>query len=161
MVKRTITLTEAVGLKKKLEIARNEVNEEIRVLMEEKTVDTDKVEILESKCDNIVDLILDLHEKIQEANLNKGKGETNSNAKNIKLLSELNTKRGYRASFNVKGKELTEQIKKNLKGIDEEMEKISSKLSKFNVSQKIKIIIPDSLIEKKDDDTYVAGIYLS
>lgn len=147
MSTKTITLSKAVELKTKLETARSEVYEKIKEAYESNN--KEEIDKLEKQVDDIIDLILNLHVKIQEINLDKNKRKPN--VWWIKWYSELKIRKNLESSIDVKGNTEKQKIKiEKIKQLSEEMNKISVELSTFNTSKKIKISFPETLIKELD-----------
>jgi hypothetical protein len=145
-MKKTIILSKAISLKDELERAKLKDNERIKELYKTKnkkgelseTVQQEITEIQQLQSDKST-LLVQLTELIAEQNLKVGKGEKFSNTYYIKYRSER-----------VQEKKLLEEIgvtNNKIREISMEIDRLDGKLSKFNLSHKVKIEVSQEILD--------------
>jgi hypothetical protein len=153
--KTKIKLASAVSLKDLLEKRISKIN---AIILRNNSVikgDTRNVDIpeLEEERRKKSELLIELHEKILEANLRKLDGEEHSNAYYIKKKSELERERIFLQSLNVqhgkvlKGSNVIEydallkesEVSKRLAKVLQEIELLKNKLTLFNNTVEIEL----------------------
>jgi len=144
---RKLTLDNAVDLREKLD---REIHENYQILVSNNSLEKNKnkydirellrtTELMETQ-------VIRLKEAIQQANLKRHQREKQSNSYYIYRLSQLKIKRDNFMKMSTKhgkfGKKIFEAIFRSpeltgmIKDIHEEIDKITQKLSKFNISKK-------------------------
>lgn len=150
METKKILLDAAVDLRQRLD---EEIHENYRTLVSNNSVEkgTHAIDLREllSFTDTMERQVIRIKEAIQEANLKRHTRERNSNSYYIYRLSQLKIRRDNLLKMNtkdgkfskktyeavIKGKELNNMIG----DINDQIDKISQKLSKFNTKKTIKV----------------------
>ena len=145
-----LQLDAAVDLRERLD---QEIHDNYRIIISKNSVEKGKNDIdireLLSLTDTMERQVICIKEAIQEANLKRHPRERNSNSYYIYRLSQLKIRKNNLQKINVRpdkvGKKIyetiikTKELDKMIRELNDQIDKIQQKLSKFNTLRKNKI----------------------
>lgn len=145
-MKKTILLSKAISLKDELERAKLKDNEKLKELYKTKNKKGELSEEVQQKINDIQKLqsdkstlLVQLTELIAEQNLKTGKGEKFSNTYYIKYRSEKVQEKKFLEEIGV--------VNNKIREISLQIDNLDGKLSKFNLSHKVKIEISQEILD--------------